>query len=346
MVAQVILSPITWLWTSYYTVRRFAYSYGIFSQRFYRVPIISVGNLTFGGTGKTPFTLWLAREIEALGLKSMILMRGYRGRLEDRSGIISAGKKMGFNPLDFGDEALLLARRLNNSSIVVGKRRADNLEYYFDSERPDVIILDDGHQHLKLGRKINIVMFDCLLPFRKYTAPPLGYMREGFSGIKDADLIVLGRSDQVSEAKKESLKQLIQGHLKHTVPIVEVTYLPVGLFNTNYEQVSSPGELTGLKAICVAGLASPISFYNQVKSYGVEVIETVSFPDHHPYTQKDIAHLLAKAEQVDALVIVTEKDMVKLRRITDHPRLVYLEIQLEFLSGEQETREILSKAFL
>lgn len=346
LLAQFVFLPISWPWARYYELRRFAYSYGILKQRHYRVPVISVGNLTFGGTGKTPFTLWLAGELENMGMAIMILMRGYKGKLEGQSGIIRAGKRMGFNPRDFGDEALLLARRLNSTSVVVGKRRAQNLEYYFKTEQPDVVILDDGHQHLGLGRNINILMFDCTLPFRRYTAPPLGYMREGFSGLRDVDLIVLGRADQASEARKESLAQLIQSHLKHPVPFAEISYRPVGLYSTQFEQVYSSEQLKGLKAICVAGIAGPASFYKQVSECGVQIIEQLSFNDHYTYTLKDVQEFIEKAERYDCLIITTEKDMVKLRRITDQHRLVYLEIQVEFLKGEKAAKEIVSKAFL
>lgn len=329
-----------------YRFRRFAYNYGIYQQNEYRVPIISIGNLTFGGTGKTPFTLWLADYLESLDLKVMILMRGYKGRLEHGAGIIKAGKRLGFNPRDYGDEALLLSRRLRNSSVVVGKRRSRNLEYYFNSERPDVILLDDGHQHLKLARNINIVLFDSLLPFHEYKTAPLGYMREGFSALKDADLIVLGRSDQVSEAKRETLVKLITENLKHPIPFADVRYAPVGLFSSDYRMVYELERMKGLRAICVAGVASPLSFFRLMESLGVHILSQETFPDHHQFKAIEVEKLIDRALELDAILITTEKDIVKMRRVTDNPRLVYLEIQMDFLSGEKETREIIAKAFL
>jgi tetraacyldisaccharide 4'-kinase len=342
----ILLAPLSVLWDAFYRFRRFAYNYDIFKQNDFRVPIISVGNLTFGGTGKTPFTLWLADYLESLDLKVMILMRGYKGRLEHGVGILRAGKRLGFNPRDYGDEALLLSRRLKNSCVVVGKRRSENLEYYFNQEYPDVVLLDDGHQHLKLARDINIVLFDCLMPLERYKTAPLGYMREGFSGLKDADVIVLGRSDQVDEIKKNALKELIQSHLKHYIPMVEVSYGPVGLFNSQYELVYELHRLKGLKVVAVAGVASPDSFFKLLEKLGVELLLKESFPDHHSFKADEINRLISSAIELEALLVTTEKDMVKLRRLVDHPRLVYLEIRMEFLKGEKETKEIISKAFL
>ena len=119
-----LLGPFSWAWESVYQVRRFAYNYGVFKRNKFQVPIISVGNLTFGGTGKTPITLWIAEYFNSRERKVMILMRGYKGKLEHSSGILRSGKKIGFNPFYFGDEALLFARRLQNVSVVVGKNRS------------------------------------------------------------------------------------------------------------------------------------------------------------------------------------------------------------------------------
>ncbi len=342
----LILKPLALIWDSIYRFRRFAFTYGVYRQNEFVVPIISVGNLTFGGTGKTPFTLWLAEYLDSLGMKVMILMRGYKGRLEYKSGILRGGKRLNFNPSDYGDEALLLSRRLKNTSIVVGKNRSENLDHYFSEEQPDIVLLDDGHQHLKLGRNLNILLFDSLLPLDRYKVAPMGYMREGFSALKDADLIVLGRVDQVSLEKKTELISLLESHLKQKVPIAEVKYVPTGLFSSVYTKSYSVEQIVGLRAICIAGLASPDSFFQLLESLGVEILSRESFPDHYDYKVEDIDRLIQLATDLDAMIITTEKDMVKIRRVADYPRLVYLEIQMEFVKGEKATREIIARSFL
>ena len=196
--------PLSFLWEGVYRLRRFFYRHGIFSQEAFEVPIISVGNLTFGGPGKTPFTLWLADYVHGQGKKVMILIRGYKGRLENSCGILRSGGRIGHNPTDYGDEAVLAAGRTQNTAIVVGRKRSENLAHYFEEERPDVVLLDDGHQHLKLARNLNIVLFDLLMPLDSYRTAPMGYMREGFSALREAGAVVLAKTDQAGEAKREN----------------------------------------------------------------------------------------------------------------------------------------------
>ena len=123
---MILLTPISFLWDGIYRLRRFLYSYNFIKVDKFQVPIISVGNLTFGGTGKTPFTIWLSEYINQKNKKVMILSRGYKGNLENSSGILRSGKKLGFNPFEYGDEALLLVRRLKNAVVVVGNKRRDS----------------------------------------------------------------------------------------------------------------------------------------------------------------------------------------------------------------------------
>jgi len=345
LILGFLLWPLAFLWESIYKFRRFCYNYGISPQNKFQVPVISIGNLTFGGTGKTPFTLWLSKYLGSMDKRVMILTRGYKGKLEHKSGILRTGRRLGYNPFDYGDEALVLARRLENASIVVGKNRSENLRFYFEEESPDIVLLDDGHQHLKLHRNINIVLFDTLMPLSKYKVAPLGYMREGFSALKDAELIVLGRCDQASDEQKTNLKSLIREHNK-VAPFAEIAYRPKGFYYSSFEEAFDLEAIRGRNVICVAGIASPLSFYNLVESLGGIIVHKESFPDHHYFKADEISLLLEKAKQENAIIVTTEKDIVKWRRISDDKNVVYLEINIDFLSGEKETQEIISKTFL
>jgi len=339
----ILLTPISWLWDWVYRSRRFFYTYDLISQNEFRVPVISVGNLTFGGTGKTPFTLWLSEYLyNYQKMKVMILMRGYKGKLENSSGILHADSKLGFSPFEYGDEALLYARRLKNASIVVGKERSKNLNFYFHKELPDVVLLDDGHQHLKLARDLNIVLFDATMGLDNYKLAPSGYMREGFSALKYADLIILGRVDQVSPEKLGKLRELIYSKVGNHVPMGEVYYSLSGLFTSNCNDFIDLDLIRGKNVICIAGIASPKSFFNMVKGVGANVIDELIFPDHHFFTFEDISQVLAEAEKKNAFVITTEKDMVKIRRVINDERIMYFEVQVCFSSGEEETKKIIN----
>ncbi|ATH06921.1 tetraacyldisaccharide 4'-kinase [Halobacteriovorax marinus] len=342
---QAFLFPLTCLWEWVYRIRRFMYNYGLLKKNYFQVPIISIGNLTFGGTGKTPFTLWLSDYLgQEKGKRVLVLMRGYKGNLEHGSGLLKSGARLGYNPFDYGDEALLLARRLKNTFIAVGKKRSENLSHYFDEVSPDVVLLDDGHQHLKLERNLNIVLFDSLMSLDKYKVAPGGYMREGFSALKDAEVVVLGRADLVTESKLNSLKEIV---LKYNprIKFAHICYRPTGLFNISCEKVFDVDHLVGKRVICVAGIASPSSFFKYVETLGIEIIHQVSFPDHHYFKAEEISRLIDLSKEEDVYILTTEKDIVKLRRVVDTERLLYLEIKVEFLSGESEVKKAINSTF-
>lgn len=340
---NLFLTPFSWLWTFIYRVRRFCYKYGAFEQKKYLVPIVSVGNLTFGGTGKTPFTVWISNYLGSKNKKIVVLTRGYRGKLEKSHGIIRSGRRMGVNPVEFGDEALLLSRRLKNASIVVGRNRAANLEYYFDSEKPDVVVLDDGYQHLKLQRNLNIVLFDATMPMERYKVAPKGYMREGFQSLKDAQIAVIGRVDQVTAEKVSELEKIIRHHGPKELPIIHFSYGPTSIYDFQYRPKLTPEELKGAKAIAVSGIASPESFYQLLSNLGVEIKAQLTYPDHYHYRQSDIDHILKTAREQEAMVITTEKDMVKLRRLTNDQIFHYLEIDIKITKGEIALKQKLEK---
>lgn len=344
-IVQGLLFPLSLTWEWVYRVRRFMFNYGLFKKNYFQVPIISIGNLTFGGTGKTPFTLWLSDYLgREKSKRVLVLMRGYKGNLEHGSGLLKSGARLGYNPFDYGDEALLLARRLKNTFIAVGKKRSENLIHYFDEVSPDVVLLDDGHQHLKLNRDLNIVLFDSLMSLEKYKVAPQGYMREGFSALKDAEVVVLGRADLVSESKLNSLKSIV---LKYNprVKFAEICYRPTGLYNISCEKVFDIDHFVGKRVICVAGIASPSAFFKYIETLGIEIIHQVSFPDHHYFKADEITQLIELSKKEDAYILTTEKDIVKIRRVVDTDRLLYLEIKVDFLKGEDEVKKAISSTF-
>lgn len=345
LLKKIFLSPLSWLWGSIYYIRRICYDYGILKQRSFGVPIISVGNLTFGGTGKTPFTLWLSQYLYSKNKRVMILMRGYKGKLEHSSGLIHAGQMINPDPIDYGDEALLLARRLQDATVVVGKKRSENLSFYFPKVEPDVVLLDDGHQHIKIKRKINIVMFDALMPLPRYRVAPLGYMREGFQALKDADLIVIGRADLAGPQKIQKLKDLISPYLPNGIHFAEFGYRPNGFYNSANVQVLTLDQIRNRKVICMAGIANPLSFFKLIEDLGAEIIVTESFPDHHFFKIDEINALLSYAKSEDALIITTEKDIVRLNKVVSDDSIVFLEVELFFLQGEKETKELIDSCF-
>ncbi len=339
-----ITYPLAFLWTLIYRVRRFCYKFGVFSRKTFGVPVISVGNLTFGGAGKTPFILWLGQNFSTKEKKVVILMRGYKGKFEHGRGLLQGGRQIGFNPEDFGDEALLLGRRLPEASIIVGKNRSANLQHYFLSENPDIVLLDDGHQHLQVNRNLNVVLFDALLPLERYKVAPLGYLREGLNALYDADIIILSRADQVPHEKILAIKNKLAPYVASEVLWGEVILKPNSLMNSDYQSVMELKDLRGKQVMAFAGVASPQSFFNLIESFGAVIVEKRIFPDHHDFTQAELEVLIEQAKRNNLLLITTEKDIVKIRRKTTCRDILFVEVDLHFLSGEEKIRNRIQRS--
>jgi tetraacyldisaccharide 4'-kinase len=341
---SIFLRPFSILWETSYRIRRAFFEYGVLPRNVFEVPIISVGNLTFGGTGKTPFVIYLTKFFENRGIVPMVLSRGYKGQLEHGSGIIFGGQKFKANPAQYGDEPLLIAKHLRKGAIVIGSKRSENLKKYFSQVQPDIVVLDDGFQHLKLHRSCNLVLFDATMPIESLEVAPLGYLREGLTALRDADIVVINKSDLVPSKKIDALYNKIATYLSNNVPIFKVRYVPTGLFNSKGELVMPIEELDGQDVIAVAALASPHSFFKMLEDANVKLVDTIVYPDHHYFSGEDVNQILFRAGQTSSIVVTTEKDIVKLRRIVQHDNILYLGIELEFLEGELDFQTAIVKS--
>ncbi len=337
------LAPLSWAWEWAYRLRRSGYEYGFFGREYFKVPVISVGNLTFGGTGKTPLIVWLTDVLAEHSLTPAVLTRGYKGDFEHGAGLIRAGQRFRLNPQDYGDEPLMIASKMQRGAVIVGKQRAKNLVRYFPEVRPDVVLLDDGFQHLKIYRSFNIVLFDATMPYERYKTAPAGYLREGLTALKDADAIIVSRADLVSPERLRDLRVFLSRFHHHGPLWCEVGYRVVGLVDGTGHRSQPASELSGKRVIAVSAIASPEAFYRTLESQGAQIVEKVSFSDHYFFTETDVNDLLLKASRHSALVVCSEKDMVKLRRVSQDPRLWSLRICVEFLSGEDSLRAALGK---
>lgn len=340
---NILLSPLSSLWEGLYKARRSMYEYGLLKKEYFKVPVISIGNLTFGGTGKTPTIIWLVQKLESLGLESVILTRGYKGNLEHKDGIIKGGQRFLSNPQEFGDEPLLISKKMQKGAVIVGKKRAQNLKKYFPIVRPDIVLLDDGFQHIQLYRSFNIVLFDALLPLDKYRTAPLGYLREGLTALKDADAILISRADQVAEDKIEKLLELLSRFHRPNIPIGRFAYHPTKIVDCFENYVMKLEELAGKNVIALTAIASPDSFYHLLESHGANIVDKLVYPDHYFFTHHDINEILIECVKNNALVVTSEKDMVKIRKVTKDPRFVSINIEVKFLSGEEDLLQKIRK---
>ncbi len=341
LIAYYLLYPLGWLWERIYKLRRSLYLVGKLPRKKFNIPVISIGNITFGGTGKTPVTIFLADYLQRNGKKSMVLTRGYKSQVEHSFAILKHDASLRYNAKVYGDEPVLIAEKLNGGSVVIGKARGENFERAFAQEKPHVVLLDDGHQHLAVDRNLNIVLFDSLVPFKEYLYPPLGRLREGWSALFDADIVLINRVDIVSREKVESLVSLIQKHIRSETPIVKCRYVATGW--TQGRESYSLDHLKGKRVFCVAGIASPESFVELTKRSGAEVVGSRFYSDHFRYTKTHFDYLVKLAQKENATLVCTEKDFVKVRTFINQENIYALRTGIEIEQGEQEFFRLINK---
>jgi tetraacyldisaccharide 4'-kinase len=275
-------------------LRNLAYTRGWRKVERVLVPVVSVGNLTAGGTGKTPCVEYVARYYRRRELAVAILSRGY-------------GSAGGPN-----DEALLLEENLPDVPHLQGPDRVALARTAVEELESEVLLLDDGFQHRRLARDLDLVLVDATNPWG-HGLLPRGLLREPASGLRRGHAVVLTRSDQVEPAQCERLRQRL-ARLAPGLPVVEATHQPVELINAE-------GSVEGLALLrehpvgAFCGIGNPAAFQRTLADLGARLSAFRTFPDHHGYTRADVDALRAWAEGLppEAVVVTTQKDLVKLR---------------------------------
>jgi tetraacyldisaccharide 4'-kinase len=309
---SIVLPPLSLLYGAVTRTRLSLYRRGTFQTTKLDRPVISIGNITTGGTGKTPLVEYVARLIAARGKKVCILTRGYGRKDPHLQVIVSDGYGVLASPTEAGDEPYLLATKLKGLAAVISSadRIAAGREAIKDFGT-ECFVLDDGFQHLRLARDLNIVTIDATNPWGGGRLLPHGRLRESIEGMSRADCVVITRCDQVesvSRLREEILrvtggKPIFESHMR----MVRVTPLKNG-----GETLSAPARVA---AFCAVG--NPVSFFENLRRAGFELAVEKSFPDHHVYSQDEIDSVIKAAKETcaDAL-ITTAKDAVKLRALS------------------------------
>ncbi|MCB9771166.1 MAG: tetraacyldisaccharide 4'-kinase [Candidatus Omnitrophica bacterium] len=287
-------------------------------------PVISVGNITWGGVGKTPFVIFLVEYFSAHGLKSAILTRGYMknvGRVNTLS-----------------DEALMLKQQIPDIPVGVGADRVSESRKILRDQPVDVFILDDGFQHRKVKRDIDIVLIDTTNPFGNNELIPAGILREPLSALKRAQIIVLTKTDlnlSAAQVLEERLRKI-----NNVCPIAWAVHSPSGLvdlFGNDEEQLI---DLRGKRVVSFCSIGDPKSFEESLNTTGALIDRSFIFPDHHVYLERDIQKIIAHAQQTGIEILVTTaKDSVKILQFQRHftsCRCLILKIKIELRTGKNE----------
>ncbi|MCD6362739.1 MAG: lipid-A-disaccharide synthase-related protein [Synergistetes bacterium] len=319
-----------YLWAS--DLYHFLYDARVLEADKLPVKVISVGNITSGGTGKTPFVSYLARRL-ARKYKVAVLSRGYKGKRERSFGLVSDGRKMLLSPLEAGDEAYLLAKGLKEVPVLVGKDRRFSGAFAIRYFGTQVLILDDGFQYRPLCRDIDIALIDATNPLGGGRPLPEGLLRERPSALRRADIIVITKASLVSKKIIENLVKTIRS-FNRSSPIFFADYRITG-----FRELFGVRKfwLEGESVLAFCGLGNPDSFVKYLERVGLNVIFARFFSDHHRYSERELREIEREAIKVGAsFIITTSKDETNIPS-GFKPSLPFLVSEIEiFLSNEEE----------
>jgi tetraacyldisaccharide 4'-kinase len=330
LLTSVFLRMLSLLYGSALLIRRGMYFLGVVQRKKTDQFIISVGNITVGGTGKTPAVMNIATILMNAGKRPAVVSRGY-GRLDESSlVIVSDGSRVLADSRTGGDEPVLIGSAVPGLPVVVGRDRFKAACLAHERFGNDVVILDDGFQHVRLQRDLDIVLIDAGDPFGKGALFPAGILREPVSALNRAGAVLITGADRA--ANLESLRKTVRQ--RTGAPIFSSRLVPKDLVEVMTGEVKQLVSLQDATVIALSGIARPASFVSLLGSLGAVVKEKLIFPDHHAYSQADLAQLFQRAADCNAgMIVTTEKDAVRLR--SHRPEGVWA-LRVELSVAEQE----------
>jgi tetraacyldisaccharide 4'-kinase len=320
--------------------RLFLYRRGFFTESQLSCKVISVGNITLGGTGKTPMVEYIAKLLSEEEMNVVILSRGYGGRMERSFGVVSDGNHILLSPEKAGDEPHMLAQRLQDVPILVGRRRDLSGQYASEHFHPHVAILDDGFQHMRVKRDVDILLVDSHNGFGNGHLFPRGPLREPFAHLNRADLFILTKVKDMSHCGE--VEKRIRAHNEGAI-IFHAHYAPDYVEALYRGTRFQPEYLNERRITALSGIADPAYFRYLLELLGAQVEEEVVFPDHHVYSKRDIPIIERSLHRAECAV-TTEKDAAKLRRIfpSDLP-IMTLAVSLRIIEGDDFRRVLLHR---
>ena len=356
-ILRFLLKGLSLVFTMVVQVRLKLYKHRIIRPNTLGCQVISVGNLTVGGTGKTPVVEVFARNLQQQGRKVAILSRGYKskeasfrekmiqrittGKIETPPRVVSDGKRLLLDSWSAGDEPYMLASNLPEVVVVVDKDRVKAGKYAIKELGCDTLILDDGFQYLKLGHRLDIALVDRTNPFGGGHLLPRGLLREPMRNIKRAGFIFITKCGEDGEPElKEQLRRL-----NPVAEISECRHAAKYLKDVFGDQTYPLEKLKGMKIAAVSAIAVPESFEKALEGFGAEIVYRRRFADHHRFSQQEIINTINWGMKRGAeAILTTEKDAVRFPFVDrrDIP-IIYMRVEIEMLSGEEEFMDWISR---
>lgn len=300
------LFPLSWLYGTVVSARNWSYERGMFEQRSVGVPTVSVGNLTVGGSGKTPLVEYIARILLADGRRVAVVSRGYRRRTRGMR-VVSDGREILLTSTESGDEPMQIAQNVPGAVVVVDERRSRGAAIAVDRYNADAVILDDGFQHRAIRRDLDIVVHNAKERFGPLL--PVGRFREGLPALRRANAIVFSHCDGTAEVMK--LGDRLRSYTE--APMFCVQYRVQDVRELSTEASVGRESLKGGTAVAFCGIGNPESFRRTLMELGVEVVSFKTYSDHHSYGSHDFSYLKSEQERTKAdWVLTTQKDAVRI----------------------------------
>ena len=338
---RVIASILSFFYLGVINFRNWLYDKKIFKETKLSCPVISVGNITVGGTGKTPCVIMLARMLQKNGFKPVVISRGYGGKNINPVNIVSNGDEILQNSETAGDEPYLIAKELKNIPVITGTNRIVTGETAINKFGANVLICDDAMQHRQIFRDINLVLLDSRSLNEKNHVLPRGRLREPMKELKRADALILTRTDEAEQAV-EKISEIIK--IKD-VPVFKSVHKVKDIVNADFSEQKQVSGLRGKKVYAFCGIAKPDSFMKILSSAGAQVSTFDIFPDHHRYNKNELEEIKKKfvASRADYLM-TTEKDAVRLETYPEFSKMLsVLRVEMEIVTSAKVFEEFVIK---
>jgi tetraacyldisaccharide 4'-kinase len=339
----MLLPPLSAIYSLVMRARASLYHHQILRTESVGVPVISVGNITTGGTGKTPLVAWISRLLSSEGHRVCVLTRGY-GRENPKSRVVvSDGTIIKSSVRAAGDEPMLLAEALlGQAAVICDADRVSAAKWSIRELGAEVFVLDDGFQHRRISRDLDLVVVDAMSTWGGGRMLPYGRLREPLDELKRADAIIISRSEEATD-----LQRLCNSarHLGKGAPVFTSRTVTSAVRSIAGELDRATSLIRNSSTMAFCGIGNPEAFFKHLRRDGWNVMATKSYPDHFRYTQQDIDDLMLGARKMAIEVMVTtSKDAVKLRELRLDLPCYVLEVAYTFDDEEELKRMVLSTA--